>query len=98
MAVIITASSSLLIFIFHFFLDSISFLNTAPQYLAQATAFSPTLSEPYTLIAIGNGTPGFSNQSLIGDDANDYVEMQGYLNAASAVSIIGTYINLYIES
>ena len=67
--------------------NSISFLNTAPQYLAQATAFSPTLSEPYTLIAIGNGAVGFGVQSLIGDSGDNFVNTTGYQSAGSTIDI-----------
>jgi hypothetical protein len=67
--------------------NSISFLNTAPQYLAQATAFSPTLSEPYTLISIGNGAAGFGVQTLIGDSGDNYVNTTGYQSSGSTIDI-----------
>lgn len=71
--------------------NSISFLNTAPQYLTQATAFSPTLAEPYTLIAIGNGAAGFGVQTLIGDSGDNYVNTTGYQGYGSVIDIASLF-------
>jgi hypothetical protein len=71
--------------------NSISFLNTDSQFLAQATAFSPTLSEPYTLISIGNGAVGFGAQSLIGDSVDNFVNTTGYQSSGSTIDIAAVF-------
>jgi hypothetical protein len=73
-------------------MPSLSISNTDSQGLQQLTAWPSPLAQPYTLIAIGNGTQGFSVQSLIGDDeANNFIVAAGYQNThIDTSSIVGT--------